>query len=315
MTVATSAASRAFPWQYQVAGIGLLAQSPLDHLPQCGEVTDGWRLLPRRGGAWPLPRRRVCLRQGRGHALFVGWPRLGAFWIQPRGRQLHYWLAPQASPEAFLDVLLGPMVSYLLLMEGYDPLHGSAVRVGRRAIGFLGPPGAGKSTLAAALLLAGYGLVADDLLTLVWQRQQPLVMPGYPEIRLWPGSGQRLLPEAFTQLPRVVPTASKRRLDPRDVAAGFVTTALPLRVLYDLHRSTRLRRPAIRALSPSAAFLALVRNLYNTALVTPDILTRQFRHLAQLSTRVPVRQLLLPQRWVEPTRLAEIIVADAQHVH
>ena len=46
---------------------------------------------------------------------------------------------------------------------GTATLQGTAVALGGRAVILCGPPGAGKSGLAAQMIVAGAGLVADDL--------------------------------------------------------------------------------------------------------------------------------------------------------
>ena len=60
--------------------------------------------------------------------------------------------------------LLGSVWGALALQRGLLPLHASAVGRGRTVHAFTGPPGAGKSTLAAALAARGYPLFTDDML-------------------------------------------------------------------------------------------------------------------------------------------------------
>ncbi len=45
--------------------------------------------------------------------------------------------------------LLGPVLGFVLRLRGVTALHASAVAIGKQAIAFLGPAGAGKSTIAA----------------------------------------------------------------------------------------------------------------------------------------------------------------------
>lgn len=268
------------------------------------------RVSPR--GAWHLTSTHSRITRKLG-ALRLSWPRIGTFRIEPQRRRLVYRLVPNASQDAFLDVLLGPVVSFLSIADGRTPLHGCAVRVGQQAACFLGQPGAGKSTMAAALLLAGHGLLVDDLMALTWRQGRPHVLPGYPEIRLWPASGQRLLADAFAQLPRVVPTASKRRVDPRRYPGGFVSQATPIRVIYELRRSSTMTTPRIDALEPKEVFLALARNLYNADLMTPDVLSRQFEELGRLTQTVPLRRVLIPRAECPPQALVDLVLDNLAH--
>lgn len=64
-----------------------------------------------------------------------------------------------------------------LPMFGLEPLHGSAVQVGDRALLVLGDSGTGKSTLAGALDASGYALVADDACAI---DRAGWLMPGPP---------------------------------------------------------------------------------------------------------------------------------------
>jgi hypothetical protein len=63
-------------------------------------------------------------------------------------------------------VIPGTITAFLLAMTGRCVLHGSAVDVGGHGIGFVGPSGQGKSTMAAIFCSAGANLVTDDVLPL-----------------------------------------------------------------------------------------------------------------------------------------------------
>lgn len=63
-------------------------------------------------------------------------------------------------------VLPGTITAFLLSMGGQFVLHGSAVDLGDRALGFVGVSGQGKSTMAAMFCATGAGLVTDDVLPL-----------------------------------------------------------------------------------------------------------------------------------------------------
>jgi hypothetical protein len=293
---------------YDISGLGLLADVPLDGIPVTRRVLHRpWHLLKR--CIPPHPAARPFVFTPLTHRSFhVTWPHIGAFRIRLTSRRIEYDLKPGVPGDAFADVVVGPLLSSLLLLEGDTPLHGSALKIGGRAACFLGAPGAGKSTAAAACVLGGFGLITDDLLTIRERGATAHVFPGYPEIRLWPGMGRRLVP-AFDTLPRVVPTASKRRLDPRRCAGGFVVHPVPLAIMYQLRRTGRVSRPTIEPLSRSEAFFTLVRNLYNTAFVTDDVLARQFAHLTALAARYPVRRLSVP-RSGDPRRIPGVVLRD-----
>jgi hypothetical protein len=82
--------------------------------------------------------------------------------------------------------ILGSCMGALLFQRRILPLHGSAVEIGGKAYAFVGDSGAGKSTLAAAFIQRGYPLVSDDVIAVsLAPDQPPMVMPSYPQQKLW----------------------------------------------------------------------------------------------------------------------------------
>ena len=82
--------------------------------------------------------------------------------------------------------LFGSIMGLICHLRGLFPLHASAVALEGNAIAFCGPPGAGKSTLAACCVEAGAQLVADDILVISGQLGSGTVVnPGMPKFKLW----------------------------------------------------------------------------------------------------------------------------------
>lgn len=91
--------------------------------------------------------------------------------------------------------LLGSAFGALLHQRGVLPIHASAVDVGGRAVAFVGPTGAGKSTLAAALVDRGYPLLADDVTALFATADDGFhVMAGPIGVRLCGDASERYGP-------------------------------------------------------------------------------------------------------------------------
>jgi len=80
----------------------------------------------------------------------------------------------------------GTVAALILVWRGMVPLHGSAVALGGQAVMIAGDPGAGKSSLCAALVRQGGLLVSDDLSALLPlpRASAPMLQPGRPAIRL-----------------------------------------------------------------------------------------------------------------------------------
>lgn len=73
---------------------------------------------------------------------------------------------PAFDPRLIGLPLFGPVMACHLHRQGLLVLHGSAVLIGGEAHVFLGDKGQGKSTTAAALVAAGFPLVADDVVAI-----------------------------------------------------------------------------------------------------------------------------------------------------
>jgi hypothetical protein len=90
-------------------------------------------------------------------------PRHGAWLVSPDGRTVTG--APPAAPRwRWERLVLAQALPLVSVLQGLEVLHASAVALAGRAIAFLGPSGAGKTTLAAHLLARGGRLLTDDVL-------------------------------------------------------------------------------------------------------------------------------------------------------
>jgi hypothetical protein len=112
--------------------------------------------------------------------------------------------------------LMGSAMGALLHQRGLLPVHGSAVCRDGEAIIFAGVSGAGKSTLAAAFIKKGYQLLADDISAIMLnEKEEPVVLPGFPQIKLWADALKKLgeNPKAYKKIRFGI---DKRRLPVHD---------------------------------------------------------------------------------------------------
>ena len=237
--------------------------------------------------------------------MFVRWRGLFEFLISRDGRRIEWRRMPRATPEAFNGYLLSQVLSFCLLARGQEPLHASVVEVPGGAIGFLGGPGGGKSSLSAAFVGAGHRLVTDDLLALAPHGGGYRVHLGVPRIKLYPrvarevlgirdGAGSRMNPHTVKLIMRL----------PRSQAAQ---RAPRLTALYVLARGSAIR---VCRLTRGDALLAIVRASFNTVHVDRRRLARQFAFAARLAQAVPVRRLSYPRRLSLLPRVRAAILAD-----
>ncbi|MDY7014224.1 MAG: hypothetical protein SVX43_11620 [Cyanobacteriota bacterium] len=229
------------------------------------------------------------------------------FILDRRGQNVWaQWVAP-LTLEDTATYLLGPILGFILRLRGFPCLHASAAVIGDRAVAFLGPPGAGKSTLAAALARRGYPILSDDLVVLNRQNQQFWVPPGYPRLRLWKESAIALFGRA-SSLPRIVPTHptwDKRYLDLSKDGYGFPVQAFPLeRIYYLAQRQDRPEFPQLESLKTQPAMMALIANTYTTYLLDKAMRATEFQTLSQLLQTIPLKQI---NPHTAPHRLSQLV--------
>ena len=253
--------------------------------------------------------------------LFSGGQQFGFFYgdgarfaVDRRGRELWADWPENYSLEDACTYLLGPVMGFLLRLQGVVCLHASAVAIADRAIALVGLPGAGKSTTAAAFASAGFPVLSDDIVALAEQGTQFLVQPGYPRVNLWPDSVRRLF-GSEDALPRITPTWEKRYLPLDQNGHHFASRPLPLGAIYILDsRESSLSAPIIEEVPGKEAFMALVANTYVNYLLDQEMRRTEFDVLGRVVSEIPVRRVC-PQ--AEPSaifNLREAIAADAERV-
>jgi hypothetical protein len=173
-------------------------------------------------------------------------------------------------------------------------LHGSAVTVGGRAIGFLGASGGGKSVLCAELLRLGCGFVADDGLALERGAEGAwLCLPGPPGLRLWPSGLASRLAVAAERLPRVRGGGDKRWLPVSGLGRRPSPARPRLAALYELRRRADPGGPLrLAPYTPRQALLRLVEHGVAAAPAAAlGLARRRLALLADVAEKVPLRRL------------------------
>ncbi len=224
------------------------------------------------------------------------------------GREIVLDPLPDADARVLRLYLLGPALALALHQRGWLALHASAVAVGGRAVGFLGAPREGKSTIAAALHQRGPDLVTDDVVAVAVppapQPGQPLmVYPGFPQLKLWP--------EAVTGLgddPAALPTLRPDlgKLAHR-LTTGFNATPLPLGRLYVLAEGPAI---AVEPLDRQAQLVELVRHSYVVRALPKLDAATHLRQCAAVLQTVPVQRLARPRDLSQLAAVAEAVLAD-----
>jgi len=137
----------------------------------------------------PIHRRGVQAYQGVDDAgnLILHWDQIAAF-KAVEGNQLV--ISPLTQDSNLLSLFtISEALAMILFQRGYFLLHASAVKVGNEAWCFMGIPGAGKSTTAAAFVKSGCSLLSDDLTAIRFDEDgKAFIIPGYPQLKIWDNS-------------------------------------------------------------------------------------------------------------------------------
>lgn len=227
-------------------------------------------------------------------------PGFGTFHICAAGRRI------LAAPNAIADwrwqrYLIGRVLPFASLLQGLEPLHASALGTASGgAVLLAGEPGAGKSTLAAALMLGGLSFVADDVVAL--QRQDGVVYAhvGAPLLSLRPASVARLGAAAVGRLGRRVgaDAAGVRLAVPRPGAR------LPVQSIYFLTAAGQA--PAQRPVDGPGRLLGAT---FNAVIRDPARVVRQLDLCATLARTVPITDLSISGA-EDPHAAADRILGD-----
>ena len=211
----------------------------------------------------------------------------GTFDISDEGRCLSWYPTPGSDRELVRVDILGRVLAAATHERGLLCLHGSAVSIAGRAVGFLAPKGSGKSTLAIALASHGARLLTDD--TLPVEPDSGLARPGVHSVRLWNDAADH-----FASLGEWrVGLSDKRTFDtlPDSLVQHH---AVPLAALYELiprdaGEMSDIVRRTMRA--PAHGAMTLIQHSKLGALLGGAESLRVFDACARVAAAVPVYQL------------------------
>lgn len=209
----------------------------------------------------------------------------------------------EPEPGADLDyvraIISGELMSAVLRQRGLLALHGSCVSDERGAVGFVGHSGWGKSTLAMRFVQHGYRLLCDDVLAVDLSGEVPVVVPGYPQLKLREDSAS-LHVEGFDSLPPAHSQTDKRLYA---CAGEFQPAPVPLRKLYLLEGRGRPDHNVLAATNHEA-FVELLRHTRATNLIKSPEFTQA--HVHQLSSLLRTVPISLLHRSLSLERLPEL---------
>ena len=167
-----------------------------------------------------------------GQDLFIHWKGMATLQAS-NGNTLLVEPEDEFGEELLCMYIISEALGMILFQRGIFLLHGSAVMIGNKALVFVGAPGAGKSTTVAAFAKAGYVVLADDMVAITVSDDKISVIPGYPQIKIWPSAivGLEFI---VAETKRIHEKTKKRVIRNKN---GFPDKAVPLSTIYLLHES------------------------------------------------------------------------------
>lgn len=185
---------------------------------------------------------------------------MACFWVNSTGSEVRYRLWPGADLVDVDHFLAGPVLGLAFQLRGEVGIHAGAVSVGGRAIGFAGPHGAGKSTLAVGLSLLGYPLLTDDVLPLRYLNGSWHALHSLPRAKLWEDS-LAALGQPLHGLKQVTSWVSKRRIPIGHAFGTVAAEQVPLGAFYLLDPRFDDTEIGVTELTGSDAVFELLANL------------------------------------------------------
>jgi hypothetical protein len=226
------------------------------------------------------------------------------------GKQIRVWPALDATQKDIEIILSGPAWATLCHQRGMLPLHASAILTKKGISAFAGHSGAGKSTTAALLNSMGYGLAADDILSVSFNTNS---VPGaWPYIRRL-----KLQRESIAQLGLSASESVSERLD-KDKYFVLPKYACEdrwsrLDRLYLLEMNSSNSRMSIDRITGADAVRALIDQTYHYRFIQG--IGRMRDHLSfctQLASKIPIYRLRRSESLNAGKELGSVVCAHLE---
>jgi hypothetical protein len=223
---------------------------------------------------------------------YLAWHAVGAFLITD-GCRIDIEPAAGIDDTLIAFPLLGPVLALLLHRRGLLVLHASAIAVGGKSAIFMGDKGAGKSTTASAMIRAGHELLTDDVVALdLADPNQPMIVPGFPQIKLAADAAAAISFKDAQVRPQVHPAIDKMQ---HRLNGAFSGDKVPASRIYILERG---EKADITPLPGIAALPAIIKFSYVTrfgrAALPGDFAAMHLRQCSGIADHVGVCRLEVP---------------------
>ena len=201
-----------------------------------------------------------------------------------QGREIIIDPQPNADPDLVRFPIINYALASILQQRGLLVFHASAVAIDGKAAIFLGFPGSGKSTIAAAMHSCGYRVLSDEITAVQAEGDMPMVLSGLPHIRLASESAKYLGHDP-ENMPKVRSDEDKRAYSARK---GFLDRAVQLKRVYVLKLGNE---NLLEPIGPQEAFYEMIKNYYTAGLLVKNIAPSHLKQCARVISTVAVKSL------------------------
>jgi hypothetical protein len=233
---------------------------------------------------------------------FIKIPSIGIFSIR-QGREINVVLEDGVDPGRLHLYLTGNIFAFLLLQRGCFVMHASAACVDGKAAAFLGMPGAGKSSLVAALHQNGHTILVDDVSAVDLNAKPVSIIPAFPQIKLDIDAAKSL----GIDLETLIPLGEDEEKRGFRFTERFLSTDQPLSKIYILSDQAD---QVFQRLNSQEAIVELIRNSYPTRFAQAGGASH-FLQCVELVKKVPVFRLRRPSTFEGLPELAALL---ADHI-
>jgi hypothetical protein len=223
----------------------------------------------------------------------------GSILISPDGIELQ--CKPDPAVESWANILPFQALPLAATIRGLEVMHASGVVLDGRAVLVAGPPGAGKSSLAAALVRLGGELLSDDAVALQLREGALIAHAGSTVLQLRAAEHERLSAKERACLGRPLSVFADKQ---RYVQDNMPEPA-PLGGMFLLARSDE--EPAVEQLAAVDPF-ELIASTFNLSVRTPARLQRQLDVVSVIASDGLAHRLRV-QPGIDADQLAELIRA------
>ncbi|MDQ3936084.1 MAG: hypothetical protein M3340_15790 [Actinomycetota bacterium] len=205
---------------------------------------------------------------------------------------------PDDEPWSWQRFLVGRILPWAAVLRGLEAFHASAIAVDGRAIAFVGPTGAGKTSLAIQLAARGAAFLTDDVLALEQNTYGVVAHPGAAIASVRDTERETMAPDLWDGVGEVLGYSEKTY-----VGLERFESQAPLAGIYFLRGQGE---PVERIESPDPRML--LASTFVLGVRTPERLRRQLDVCAHLFRSVPMFWLTVRDG---SARLAEVVEEHA----